>query len=370
MLKKNHTSENLCACERRRHSDPEAINEGPRWKLIIGANINRKRVVTGTAFVKHKLHPSKKRFRLIVLAIPAVVLAVFLVAAASGSGVITRASTDSAGNQGNAGSQNASVSADGRYVAFDSNASNLVYGDTNGVSDVFVKDMRTGAISRASTDASGNQANSWGYNPSISADGNYVTFYSEASNLVAGDTNASSDIFIKNVQTGGIWLASTDASGNQANSNSENPSIPANSSYVGFDSTASNLVPGDTNNAADVFLATGSGASCPSGKPGLALSESRAYWASLADFSAGSLSVDYSVANTGGSPAYIIEIIGSTASNGVTSQAAMPLSLGNIINGDSRAFTIKYTVPAGVTSFRTSMTATAEDGCGATHNYP
>ncbi len=286
------------------------------------------------------------------------------------TGAISLASADASGNQGNQWSYNPSISADGRYLAFESAATNLTPGDTNGNIDVFVKDMWTGMIWRASTDAAGNQANDWSYNPSISADGGNVTFYSGASNLVPNDTNAASDIFIKNYQSGAISRASTDSSGNQANGGSEYPSISANSSFVGFDSVATNLAPGDANGAADVFLATGSGASCPGGKPALALSEARAYWASLTDYNAGNLSVDYEVADSGSIPAYVVEITSSTANNGVASLASMPLPLGNIIAGDSHPFTVKYTVPAGVTAFRTSMAASAEDGCSTTYNYP
>ncbi|HMJ31064.1 MAG TPA: hypothetical protein VK512_20330, partial [Xanthobacteraceae bacterium] len=153
-----------------------------------------------------------------------------------------------------------SISADGRYVAFRSDASNLVPGDTNGTGDVFVRDLQTGAITRVSTNASGDQGNSASGDPSISADGRYVAFYSSASNLVPGDTNFLADVFVRDLQTGAITRVSTNASGVQGNGgehpsvSSWSPSISADGRYVAFDSYASNLVPGDTNGYADVFV--------------------------------------------------------------------------------------------------------------------
>ena len=104
----------------------------------------------------------------------------------------TRVSTDSAGNEAAGGlSQVTALSADGRYVAFGSFATNLVAGDTNGQQDSFIKDTVTGVTTRVSTDSAGNQATG-GVGSSvtaISADGRYVAFWSGATNLVAGDTN-------------------------------------------------------------------------------------------------------------------------------------------------------------------------------------
>ena len=134
-------------------------------------------------------------------------------------------------------------------------ASNLVPGDTNGTYDVFVKDLQTGAITRVSTDANGGQGNANSYTPSISADGRYVAFTSYASNLVPGDTNGTSDVFVRDLQTGAITRVSTDADGDQGNSTAGGISISADGRYVAFNSDASNLVPDDTNGAYDVFVA-------------------------------------------------------------------------------------------------------------------
>ncbi len=103
-------------------------------------------------------------------------------------GTTTLVSVDSAGNQANGGSYEPAFSADGRYVAFTSRASNLVPGDTNGDYDVFVRDRQTDQTTRVSVDSAGNEASPGSESPAISADGRYVAFESEASNLVQGDT--------------------------------------------------------------------------------------------------------------------------------------------------------------------------------------
>jgi Tol biopolymer transport system component len=170
------------------------------------------------------------------------------------TGTTERVSVDSSGNQANRGSVGCSISADGRYVAFTSQASNLVPGDTNGMSDVFVHDRETGTTELVSVDSSGNQANGGSSGPFISADGRYVAFSSWASNLVPGDTNGISDAFVHDRQTGTTEIASVDSYGNHGNGISIGLSISADGRYVAFMSYASNLVPGDTNGMSDVFV--------------------------------------------------------------------------------------------------------------------
>jgi len=166
----------------------------------------------------------------------------------------TRLSVDSAGNQGNRTSSEPSISADGRFVAFRSYASNLVPGDTNNIDDIFVRDTLTNTTTRLSVDSAGNQGNSTSFEPSISANGRFVAFRSNASNLVPGDTNNTDDIFVRDTLTNTTTRLSVDSAGNQGNNNSFNPSISADGHRVAFDSAASNLVPGDTNNTYDVFV--------------------------------------------------------------------------------------------------------------------
>lgn len=170
---------------------------------------------------------------------------------------ILRVSTDSEGNQGNGDSSGPSISADGRLVAFWSRASDLVDGDTNGAADIFVKDLATGVTSRVSTDSAGNQADRGSYMPSISADGRYVVFSSRAYNLVADDTNGSNDTFVKDLVTGETIRVNTDSAGLETtgdNGWSMPPSISADGRYVAFLSKASNLVADDTNGWKDVFV--------------------------------------------------------------------------------------------------------------------
>ena len=163
-------------------------------------------------------------------------------------------SVDSNGMQVNDPSASPSISLDGRYVAFESIATNLVAGDTNGSQDVFVHDRQTGITTRVSVDSDGMQVNDPSASPSISLDGRYVAFESIASNLVAGDTNGSQDIFVHDRQTGITTRVSVDSNGMQVNDPSASPSISLDGRYVAFESIASNLVEGDTNGSQDVFV--------------------------------------------------------------------------------------------------------------------
>ena len=172
------------------------------------------------------------------------------------TGVTERVSVDSAGNQANGGSGDPAISADGRFVAFDSFADNLVPGDTNNESDVFVHDRKTEVTERVSVDSAGNQGNGHpsSNEPAISADGRFVAFVSLADNLVPGDTNNQFDIFVHDRKTGVTERVSVDSAGNQANDGSFLPAISAHGRFVAFVSLADNLVPGDTNFTPDVFV--------------------------------------------------------------------------------------------------------------------
>jgi Ca2+-binding RTX toxin-like protein len=168
----------------------------------------------------------------------------------------TLVSVDSAGNPGNDNSYSPSISADGRFVAFSSRASNIVPGDTNKTSDIFVRDRLTNTTTRVSVDSAGNQRNGSDLftTPSISAGGLFVAFESGASNIVPGDTNSSQDIFVRDTLTNTTTRVSVDSAGNQGNRQSLFPSISADGRFVAFTSEASNLVPGDTNNTDDIFV--------------------------------------------------------------------------------------------------------------------
>lgn len=166
----------------------------------------------------------------------------------------SRVSISSDGTQGNSTSWKLSISADGRYVAFGSWASNLVSGDTNHSEDIFVHDRQTGQTSRVSVASDGIQGDNISHSPSISGDGRYVTFVSYASNLVSDDTNNIEDVFVHDRYTGKTKRVSIASAGTQANSMSLEPSISADGHYVVFHSWASNLVNNDTNDATDTFI--------------------------------------------------------------------------------------------------------------------
>ena len=170
------------------------------------------------------------------------------------TGETTRVSVDSAGNQGNGASYNPSISSNGSYVVFESSASNLVSGDTNVVQDIFMHDRLTGETTRVSLDSSGNQSNGASINSAISSSGSYVVFESSASNLVSGDTNAAADIFVHDSQTGETTRVSLDSAGNQSNGAGNNSSISSDGKFQAFQSSASNLISGDTNGVQDVFV--------------------------------------------------------------------------------------------------------------------
>jgi len=151
----------------------------------------------------------------------------------------------------------------GRYIAYESDADNLVANDTNNVSDIFLYDMRaaTTTTTLVSTNESGAQANGPSYNPSITADGRYVAFDSFATNLVPGDTNNQRDVFVKDTVTGKIWRVSeteTMVGGSpvivQGNGSSYYPRISAQGYRITFQSQATNLRTSDTNNNDDVYI--------------------------------------------------------------------------------------------------------------------
>lgn len=170
------------------------------------------------------------------------------------TGQMTRVSVDSGRVQGNDASYNPSLSSDSRFVAFSSWADHLVPGDTNSSLDVFVHDQQTGQTTRVSVDSGGLQGNDWSYSPSISSDGRFVTFESAASNLVPGDTNGSNDIFVHDRQTGQTTRVSVDSGGIPGNRSSQYPKISSDGRFVAFSGDSSNLIPGDTNRARDVFV--------------------------------------------------------------------------------------------------------------------
>jgi len=174
------------------------------------------------------------------------------------NGTTERVSVDSLGVEGNAdsGIHGVAISSDGRYVAFASKATNLVALDTNGVADIFVHDRTTGATVRVSVDGTSKQANGASTVAALSADGRYVAFASDASNLAPGDRNQVRDVFVRDQTNGAVTRESVDPFGGDANgaSGASGISISGDGRYVAFDSAATNLVTGDQNAQDDIFV--------------------------------------------------------------------------------------------------------------------
>jgi tricorn protease-like protein len=153
------------------------------------------------------------------------------------------------------GSSAPSISPNGRFVAFQSVATNLVTGDDNGEDDIFVHDRKNGKTKRVSVRSNGTESDGRNFSPSISADGLLVAFWSNATNLVGGDINGDDDVFVHNRENGKTKRVSVRSNGDEAEGGtSSQPSISANGRFVAFSSTATNLVPDDDNGDRDVFV--------------------------------------------------------------------------------------------------------------------
>jgi Tol biopolymer transport system component len=199
-----------------------------------------------------RLRPSP----VMLVACLAVLAALTGVALAATGAQTKRVSVNSNGAQANGGSFGPGISANGRLVVFGSASTNLVSGDTNGQDDVFVRDTQTHKTRRISVSSTGAQADggSYAYPPTISNDGRYVAFTSDATNLVSGDTNGASDVFVRDLKLQKTRRVAVSSTGAQGTDNSTAPIISGNGGSVVFSSSASNLVPGDTNGKEDVFV--------------------------------------------------------------------------------------------------------------------
>ena len=159
-----------------------------------------------------------------------------------------------AGVEGNGPSWISDVSDDGMIATFVSEADNLVPGDSNAHGDVFVLDRSTDTLEIASVTPAGGPADARTYGGKLTPNGRFVVMTSQATNLVAGDTNGAADVFIRDLTTGVTERVSVSSNGSQANGASTRVDVSANGRYVVFESEASNLVSGDTNGAVDVFV--------------------------------------------------------------------------------------------------------------------
>jgi Tol biopolymer transport system component/pimeloyl-ACP methyl ester carboxylesterase len=172
----------------------------------------------------------------------------------------SRVSVSSTGAQGTGRNQDSglitspSVSADGRYVAFASDSPNLVAGDTNGTWDIFVRDTLLGTTTLASVNDAGEQTEVAAGNPGMSANGRFVAFSTFASNLVAGDTNNRPDVFVRDLESGQTTRISVATDGSESDAASGAPDVSADGRFIAFVSLSTNLVPGDTNGSFDILV--------------------------------------------------------------------------------------------------------------------
>lgn len=180
------------------------------------------------------------------------------------TGVTEVVSEHTDGTPGNGFSRNCQLSSDGMIIAFQSAASSLVTGDTNGGGDIFVHDRNNGTTTRVSVDSIGNEGTVGTFlfasNPNISGDGRFVTFWSGYSDLVAGDTNGHSDIFVHDRNTGETTRANVPnlvdqtTLGTQANNGAQYPSISDDGRFVAYSTDATNIVLDDTNAEWDIIV--------------------------------------------------------------------------------------------------------------------
>jgi archaellum component FlaF (FlaF/FlaG flagellin family) len=191
------------------------------------------------------------------LVVAVIMTTVGLLPATAGGFTTKRVSVSSGGVEANDSMYNADISADGRFVVFSTNATNLVANDLNANTDVFVHDRETGRTRLVSVSPHEHQGNgiSGEYAVAISGNGRFVAFESSATNLVPGDTNAHEDIFVRDLHNGTTERVSIRSNGGQADEASyERVDLSRDGRLVAFNSLATNLVPGDTNAVSDVFV--------------------------------------------------------------------------------------------------------------------
>ncbi len=167
---------------------------------------------------------------------------------------IERVSVDGSENEADGSSVFPEISSDGRYVTFQSDATNLVVGDDNSFTDVFVRDRTAGTTERVSVSSAGAQSDEFSGLPTISGDGDKVVFYSLSSNFVDDEANAKYDIFLYDRSSDEVTRINLSSDGQEADDNSYNPRITSDGRFIAYSSDATNLIDGDTNGGGDLFL--------------------------------------------------------------------------------------------------------------------
>ena len=248
-------------------------------------------------------------------------------------------STNWIGGYANNNSQNPAISADGRFVAFESQASDLVFGDSNTATAIYVRDRFNFFTEKVSVNDAGETANAASLEPFISGDGRYVAFWSDADNLVAGDSNNARDIFVRDRQKNTTSRVSVDQLGAQSNGLSTHPVLSIDGRYVSFSSAADNLVPDDDN---DINIGPG-------------------FFRSAFDIvvrAVGSISVDSIVPN--------VLPVGTTTSVTLSGQNFFPTAIAdiegdsetvsNLVIVDENTLTMQVTVPPDATTGARNVT--------------
>lgn len=172
------------------------------------------------------------------------------------AGVTERVSLTASGQEIGVEAMYPDISGDGRFVIFTSTAATVVPDDTNGAPDVFVRDRLLATTKRVSVRTDGGEVSGVDpyTSPRISDDGRYVAFVSDATNLVQDDTNGQRDVFVRDLVLNTTTRASLSDTGTQSIGSCDNPSISGDGRYVAFYCSADDLVAGDTNNGSDVFV--------------------------------------------------------------------------------------------------------------------
>ncbi|MCP3997784.1 MAG: hypothetical protein GY722_22385 [bacterium] len=199
---------------------------------------------------------SRSRYRILAVPLIMLVTALTIIPASAEIAVVETAlvSVTGGGVQGNDESLDPAISGDGSTIVFSSQASNLALGDSNGDSDIFAHEIASGTTTLISAATGGTQGNFGSIDPAVSADGSVIAYFSAASNLIPSDTNDTFDVFVHDVAAGTTRLVSAATGGVQGNDFSQDPAISADGSTITFASASTNLVPGDTNGAWDVFM--------------------------------------------------------------------------------------------------------------------
>jgi uncharacterized repeat protein (TIGR01451 family) len=259
------------------------------------------------------------------------------------TGITERISQDTFGNAGDGSSVFPSVSADGRFVAFESNAANLV-ADGNHESHIYLRDRQTGVTERVSENSAGEPADLLSGKPDITADGRFVTFFSLATNLFVGDTNNRRDIFVRDLQTGSVVRASVSTAGEQGNSESIDPKVSNDGLVVAFKSNSNNLVPGanggifvhDDRPAADLSVVK-------SDSPDPVARRAELTYSIVATNHGPGSAVNVQLTDTLPEDAKLVSVTATTGSC-AANESIVTCSLGDLSNGSSVTVTLIVTV--------------------------